>query len=258
MNGTLIPERWEQILDMLDAQGGATVEEMAEVLGVSASTIRRDLAGIQRKGLIKRTRGGAMPQSHVRVGLTLADSRRLNPEEKEIIGEAAALFVKNDDTVMIDGGFTTYQVARNIQANNLTVITNSLDVAQTLAGRKDITLIVIGGELSVETGTNLGSFAQNQVEMLWADKAIIGTDAVSPEHGVSSPNPMTADTKKSMVASSRELIVVADHTKLGRFSPYRVASCEQINILVTDSQADPVIVDAFRDHGVEVVVASMK
>lgn len=256
MGSTIVPERWERILDIIDTQGLATVEQIAEATNVSASTVRRDLAGINERGLIRRTRGGAMPQSHIRTGATLAESRKSNPSEKEIIGRAAAALVHDDDTLLFDGGFTTYQVARQLQAKQLTIISNSLDVIQVMAGREGVTLIVIGGELSVVTGTNLGPKTAEEIGQFWADKAILGADAVSPTNGLSSPNLLTAQTKKAMIEASRELIIVADHTKLGRFSPYRVADCGSIRTLVTDDKADPEILQAFRNLGVEVLVAA--
>lgn len=255
MNGVFIPERWERIIDMVKLQGRASVEEIAQSLGVSPTTVRRDLARIHEKGLIKRTRGGAAPSQHVRVGPTLAESRLINPSEKDIIGKAASGLVSDDDTLMIDGGFTTYQVARHIQSTNLTVITNSLDVAQILATRESIIVITIGGELNPVTGTLTGPVAEQQILGYWADWAILGADAVSPGEGLTSPNPLTAQTKKAMIQSSHCLIVVADHTKLGRFAPHRVAPCSAIGTLVTDDKADPGIVEAFRNAGVNVIVA---
>lgn len=256
MGSAIVPERWEHILDIIDTQGGATVDQIAEATNVSASTVRRDLAGIHERGLIRRTRGGAIPQSHIRTGATLAESRRINPAEKEIIGRLAATLVCDDDTLLFDGGFTTYQVARHLQARQLTIITNSLDVIQVVAGRDSVTLIVIGGELSVVTGTNLGPKTAEEIGQFLADKAILGADAVSPTNGLSSPNLLTTQTKKAMIEASRELIVVADHTKLGRFSPYRVADCDSIKTLVTDDKADPEMIKAFRNLGVEVLVAT--
>jgi len=255
MNGRIIPERWEQIINLVDAQGSATVEQIALALDISPTTVRRDLARINRKGLIKRTRGGATAFPHVRVGPTIAESRRLNPTEKEWIGRAASLLVNDDDTLMIDGGFTTYQVARHIMAANLTVITNSLDVAREMASREQVTLLMIGGEMSATTGTNTGPMAEHQIMQYWSDVAILGADAVSPDEGLTSPNPLTAQTKRAMIQSSHRLVVVADYSKLGRFSPYRVASCEQIDTLVTDCRADPSVVESFRNAGVEVILA---
>ena len=198
----------------------------------------------------------AAPGRHARTGPTLSESRRTNAAEKELIGRAAAGLVTPDDLLMVDGGFTTYQVARHIEAKGVTVITNSFDVVQALMARNDVTLIMIGGEVSVVTGTTVGPATEAYLTQLNANKAILGADAVSPEEGLSSPVSSTAQTKKAMIACSRELVVVADHTKLGEFSLYRVAPVSAISTLVTDDKADEKVLDGFRNAGVEVIVAS--
>lgn len=205
--------------------------------------------------MIKRTRGGAAPLPHVRVGPTIAESRRTNPKEKQWIGRTAASLVSDDDTIMIDGGFTTYQVAQNMTARNLTIITNSLDVAQAMVGREEVVLLMIGGELTATTGTNTGPMSEHQIRQYCANTAILGADAVSPEEGLTSPNPLTAQTKTAMIRASQRLIVVADHTKLGRFAQHRVVPSADIDILITDAEADPSVVEAFRAMGVEVITA---
>jgi DeoR family fructose operon transcriptional repressor len=192
----------------------------------------------------------------VRVGPTLAESRKLNPADKEIIGRVAAELVEPDDILMIDGGFTTYQVARQITAANISVVTNSFDVAQALVGREGVTLVILGGELSVSTGTTIGPTTEQQILQLGADKAILGADAISPDEGLSSPIALTSQTKKAMISRSREVIIVADHTKLGKVALYGVAPVESITTLVTDIGADQSMLDEFRAAGIEVIVAS--
>ena len=255
MRTIVIPERWERIIDLVEEQGGASIEQIAQALGVSEATARRDLARIRERGLIERTRGGAAPAPRPRIGRTLAESRSINPSEKEAIGRVAAGMIEPGDTLMVDGGFTTYQVARHISAPDVTVVTNSFDVAQALAGRPDVTLIIIGGELNPVSGTTVGPLTERQITELAADKAVLGADAVSPEDGLTSPKSFTAQTKRAMIERSRRLIVVADYSKLGRSTLYRVAPAEAISTLITDDKADPAIVETFRAAGVEVIVA---
>lgn len=255
MNGAMITERWEKILDLVDRHGTVTVEEVSRELGVSMATVRRDLARVHQKGLIERTRGGAAAAPKVRMYHTLAESRRIHPEEKERVGRAAAGLVNAGETLMIDGGFTTYQVARHIAAGRVTVVSNSFDVAQALVGRDDVTLLFIGGTLNLVTGTTVGPNTHEQILALWADKAILGADAVSPTQGLSSPHPDAAQTKRSMIRRSGRLIVVADHSKLGGSMLYHVAPVQAIATLVTDDGAEPAVLEAFRAAGVEVRVA---
>lgn len=188
--------------------------------------------------------------------MTLSESRSTNPTEKELIGRVAATLVKPGDTLMMDGGFTTYQVACQIKAGDISVVTNSLDVAQVLARRADVKLVLLGGDVDAATGTVLGPMAEANVRRFWADKAILGADALRPDVGLTSPNPMTAQTKRVMVECAREVIVVADYSKLCRSALHRVAPTDAITTLVTDDQAEEAVLDEFRAAGVEVIVAS--
>ena len=256
MNGVFLPDRWEEIINFIEENGNVTVEEIAEKLKISPATARRDIVKIHEKGLISRTRGGAAPGPYLRAGQTIAESRKVNPEEKEIIGKAASKLVKNGDVIMVDGGFTTYQAVRYIEARPLTVVTTSVDVVQALARRDDVKLVVVGGELNMLVGATAGPAAEQQILGLMADKAILGADALSPEHGLSCSGPLIAQNKKAMIARSREIIVLADHTKLGVVALYNVVQPDKINILVTSDKADKDILDAFRKSGVEVITAS--
>ncbi|MDO8587305.1 MAG: DeoR/GlpR family DNA-binding transcription regulator [Armatimonadota bacterium] len=256
MQGTILPERWERIIELVENQGRASVEEIAQTLGVSRPTVRRDLTSIQRRGLIRRLRGGAERSEVARPAITLADSRRVNPVEKELIGRVAAGLVRPGDCVMLDGGFTTYQVARHLPVGDLTVVTNSLDVAQAIATRKDVSLVVLGGLLLVESGATSGPTTESQIAELAADKAILGANAFSPEDGLFADMQLVAEVKKAMIRSCSEIIVVADASKLGKSALYRAAPLDAIGTLVTDDRADEAALEEIRQAGVKVVVAS--
>jgi len=256
VNSALIPDRWEKILEMVAERGEASVDDISQSLGISFPTARRDLAQLSDRGLISRTRGGAAPAPGVRVGSTLAESRRVNPAEKELIGRAAARMIEPGDCVMIDGGFTTYQVARHITARDVTVITNSLDVANALAGRPAIMLVVLGGELLAVSGTTVGPATERQALEMVADKAFLGANAISVRDGLCSDNQLTTATKRAMIERSKRVIVVADYSKLGGSALYRVAPIERINSVISDDRADPNEVEQLREAGVDVLVAA--
>lgn len=256
MKRVILPERWERVIDLVQERGRVSVEEIAQTLGISAPTVRRDLARIQQRGLVRRTWGGAEPSPRVIPGITFAESRRVHPAEKELIGRVAAGMVESGDCVMVDGGYTTCQLARHLEATPIKVVTNSLDVAQAVANRRDMTLVLLGGEWLPESGTTVGPTTQRQLEDLHADKAFLGANAFSIEGGMGADVELTAQTKKTMIAKAREVIVVADHSKLGASALYRVAPVEAITTLVTDDQADPELLAALRQAGVEVVVAA--
>jgi DeoR family fructose operon transcriptional repressor len=241
---------------MVDTRGGASVEEIGRTLGISVATVRRDLARIEARGLVERTRGGATPSQNVALGPTIAESRRVNPAEKEAIGREAARLVNDGDTLMLDGGFTTFQVARHIASKNVSVVTKSFDVVQALLSKDDVSVVMVGGEFDRVSGTAVGSMTNKSLAGFSVAKAILGADAVSVEAGLCSPTPLTADTKKSMNDCAHQLIVVADHSKLGKFALYQVAALGAIDTLVTDDKADVGLLEAFREAGVEVIVAS--
>lgn len=255
-NIAMIPERWEQIIQMIEKQGGATVEEIGRALGISDATVRRDLVRIEGRGLITRTRGGASPLQHIRVGTTIAESRHINPEIKERIGLTAARLISDGDTVIFDGGFTTCQVARHLTASNVSVVTNSIDVVEALLHKTGVRIILIGGEVSRTSGTAVGPQTEMQLAQIQATKAILGADALSLEAGLCSPDPQTAQTKRTMTGCARELIVVADHTKLGKYATYKATPMEEINTLVTDSEAPAELIEAFKQAGIRVIISS--
>ena len=252
-----VGERWRKIVDLVRREGRASVRGIAHALGVSVATVRRDLAAMESRGLIQRVRGGAEPCPGVHTGLTISESRHRRPDEKERIGRAAARMIRGGDCVMMDGGFTTYQAARQIGASDppVTVVTNSFDVIQAVATRSDVSLVGVGGEMLAASGSFVGPFAERQVRDLAADKAFLGANAICPTDGLAADHPLTAEIKRLMIERSREVIVVADHTKLGRSAFCRAAPIDAIDTIVTDDQADPGVLDAFREAGVAVIVA---
>jgi len=251
----LMPDRWQAVLDLVNRDGAATIDEIGRQLGVSPATVRRDLNRIQARGLITRRRGGASAVEQVREGAALAESRRLHPERKERIGRTAAALVRPGETIFLDGGYTTYQVARHLEASDVNVITNSADVVRILATRNGIRLIVIGGEFNRRSGSSVGPGTVRQIESFCADRAILGVDCLSPDNGLTAAGAEFGEVKRAMLERSRELVIVADHSKLNRFSLYRWGAVEDIDLLVTDAEGDPAALDDLRASGVQVTLA---
>ena len=255
METLFVPERWDRIVELLDRQGRATVEELAGMLSVSTATIRRDLREMQDRGVITRTRGGAIRGGQVGFDRSLAESRELLVSEKEKIGKLAASLVESGDTVMLDGGFTTYQVARHIAAGSVTIVTNALDIVSAVITKPDVEVVVVGGMLRMHGGTTVGPTAERELSQLMADKAIIGINAISATHGLSTPNPLVAEIKQVMLRQSREVIVVADHSKFGAVALCEVAPIDAIDKIVTDAGATVEQIKPFLDAGIEVLIA---
>jgi DeoR/GlpR family transcriptional regulator of sugar metabolism len=256
MRTTLIPDRWQRIIDIVALGQGAAVSQLAAEIGASEATIRRDLRRIGNLGLIQRTRGGAEPVSDVALMRNYDSSLESRSADKLAIGRCAAVLLVPGETIMMDGGATTLQVARHLPQGAFTVVTTSLDIANVLSRRADVRLVLVGGDVNTLIGTTTGPTAQEQILQMGANKAVLGADAISPENGISSPSSLTAGNKRAMVLRSREVIVVADSSKIGRFALYHVPHVEKIKVLVTDARAPSEIVQQFRSAGITVIIAA--
>ncbi len=254
-NELFVPERWDKIRAVLDHKGRATVEELADLFGVSRSTIRRDLLEMHQRNLLLRTRGGAVRAQMVAFDRPITESGAINVEVKERIGRAAAELISKGETVMLDAGSTTYQVVRHLQAPDITLVTNSFDAAVAAMSRPDTDVLMVGGIVRSHGGATVGPTAEDQIALFKADTAILGMNGVSPDEGLTTPNLLVAQVKRAMVAQSRRLIVVADHTKLGVSALCKVAAMQDAEILITDEEADTDITAAIKDLGVEVIIA---
>ena len=251
----LVPERWDRIRASLDQNGRVTVEELAERFCVSRSTIRRDLMEMHERSLLIRTRGGAVRSQMVSFDRPLVESGAVNVEAKEKIGRTAAELISVGETIMLDSGATTSRVVANLQASNITLVTNSFAAATIAMSKPEVELIMIGGMVRSHGGATIGPTAEDQTLLFKADTAILGINGISAYAGLTTPNLLVAQMKRAMIRQSKRLIVVADHTKLSATALCVVAPIQAVSILVTDDQADPDMVNDIRNAGVEVIVA---
>jgi len=251
-----VPERWDKIRTVLDQKGRATVEELADLFGVSRSTIRRDLLEMHEQNLLLRTRGGAVKAHMVAYDRPVTESGTINMDLKDKIARAAAEFISPGETVMLDAGSTTSQVVKHLHASSLTLVTNSFDAVISAMSKPEIDLLMVGGLVRSHGGATIGPTAEDQIRLFKADTAVLGMNGVSPDDGLTTPNLLVAQVKREMIAQSNRLILVADHTKLGVSALCKVAPMDTVEVLVTDEHADPEVLDAIRALGVQVVVAS--
>ena len=170
----LAETRRHRLLDLITRQGYATLDELVKVLGVSESTIRRDLEALDLSGSIKRTHGGAVYTGEVRSMPAFDERTGTAAAEKRAIGQAAAALVEDGDTVLLDGGTTTLEVARALVGRQVQVVTNSLPIAQLLASSPQTDLILIGGYVYPRTGVALGPLAIATMRTIRVRKAIFG------------------------------------------------------------------------------------
>ncbi len=255
--GLLVTERRNRIVQMVREQGRATVEALATRFATSVVTIRADLAALQEAGLLQRTHGGALRQrdddDH-----PLSVKRTLHHAEKVRIGKVAAGLIQDGDTIILDSGTTTAEIAKQIgklELRSINVITNALNIASLLADVPFVRLIVPGGILRPESNCLAGHMAEAALAALQADRLFLGADGIDPERGVMTPHLAEAQLNARMIAISRQVIAVADSSKLMRRNISLIARVDELHMLITDSGAKADVVAELTRRGVDVRLA---
>lgn len=245
-------ERRARLVEHLRADGRVSVAELAGGLGVTPSTIRRDLQRLAREGRLVRTYGGAaLPAA----GLLPA---RFDParEAKRQIARVAATFVQDGTTVAIGSGSTALEFARQLVERRLTVITNALDVANVLLDRPGIELIVLGGVVRPRMHSMLGHLAEMATQELRADTLFMGIGAVSVGQGLMNDSVPEILIDRALRRMARSIIVLADASKFEQVAPGFVFGLEEVDVLVTDGAIKPELLAAIRGHSnLRVIVA---
>ncbi len=229
----LAETRRRLLLDLIARQGFATLDELVKALAVSESTVRRDLEALDLGGRVKRTHGGAVYAGEGRGLPAFEDRAATATAEKQAIGRQAAALLDDGDTVLLDGGTTTLEVARALIGRPMQVVTNSLPIAQLLAASTPIDLILIGGYVYPRTGVALGPMAIAAMQGIRVTKAILGAGGIVAE-GIYNHNLLLVETERQMMSCGQEVMIVADHTKFGRLSLARLCGLEEVGHLVVD------------------------
>src|SRR3954447_270846 len=229
----LAETRRRLLLDLVARQGFATLDELVRALEVSESTVRRDLESLDLSGAVKRTHGGAVFVGEVRSLPAFDDRATTAALEKRAIGQATAALLDDGDTVLLDGGTTTLEVARALLGRPMQVVTNSLPIAQLLASSTPIDLILIGGYVYPRTGVALGPLAVATMQGIRVRKAILGAGGIVAE-GIYNHNLLLVETERQMMACGQDVLIVADHTKFGRQALVRLCGLEEVGQLVVD------------------------
>jgi DeoR/GlpR family transcriptional regulator of sugar metabolism len=250
--------RQEYILRRLQETGSVSIEDLCVTLAASIATIRRDLEDLEKRSLLRRTRGGAVPIGPLfyepfRHDASFQDKLNSFAEEKRRIAIAAAALVQTGQTVALSGGTTTTEVVRSLQSlSGITIITNTVNVAMELSNRKDIEVIVTGGCLRGNWFTLIGPLANAAAEMLFADIMFIGVDGIDAQQGLTCTNAAEAEVLRHLVRHSKSKVVVADHSKLGATSQFLLCAASEIDHLITDSGASDAAVSPFKKLGIAV------
>lgn len=249
-------ERQNNIVILLSRQGRLSVADIVGQFGVSEATARRDLEALAEQGKLQRVHGGALAVKQAPPELPILQREQEQVFEKQRIGQAAAALVRDGETVFLGSGTTVLEVARSLRARqNLTVITNSLPVMNALVNVPGITLISLGGMLRPSELSFIGHITEQALAEVRADKVIIGVHAISLEDGLTNDYLPETMTDRAILRAGREVIVVADHTKINAVATAFLAPLTSIHTFVTDRQAPPDFVAALRERDITVHLA---
>jgi DeoR/GlpR family transcriptional regulator of sugar metabolism len=250
-------ERQAQLVRLIEQEGRISVAQICERFGVSQATARRDLETLSDQGAIQRVHGGAIALRRAAPEEPILQRGHDQEAEKECIGRVAADLIQDGETVFLGSGTTVLKVAQNLVKRKLTVITNSLPIINLMAGKENITLVALGGMLRDSELSFIGHIAVQALQEVRADKVVIGTRAISLEHGLTNDYLPETLTDRAILQIGREIIVAADHTKFGVVSTAFLAPLNAIHTIVTDSGTDPGFIAALREQGIKVRVAEV-
>lgn len=232
----LAQERRQRVLDLVSQRGFIALSALAQSINASESTIRRDLDYWHERGVLQRTHGGAM---YVGDGATLPALEERSShqiEEKRQIARAAAERIRDGDSVLLDGGTTTLEVARLLVGRPLQVVTNSLPIANLFASSRETDLVVLGGYVSPKTGVALGPLAIRMMEDVHVRQTLLSVSGITAK-GFFNSNGLLVDTERQMMRCADQVIVVADHTKIGRQALAFLCELAAVDALITDGGA---------------------
>lgn len=248
-------ERRTKILELIEKHGQVAVADLSRRFKTSEVTIRNDLKALHKRGLVHRAHGGAVKVATVSVDPSLKIKEELHADEKRRIGAAAAALIHDGESIILDSGTTTQQIARQIKhKRDLKVITNGINIALELLSAKDIQLILLGGVVRQNSFSAVGHFAEDMLKQLSADKLFLAVDACDVEFGLSTPNLEESQVNQAMVGIAKETILVADSSKFGKRSLSRIVPLQSINTIITDRALPEETQEELRSHNVKLIL----
>ena len=249
-----IASRHQTILNKLDKEGTVQVLALCKELNVSAVTIRKDLKLLEDKGLLFRSHGGASRTNPYINERPVNEKEHIRSDEKDRIGKAAAQLITDDNAIIIASGTTVLALARHIQPNGqLTAITASLNVALELNKHAELEVLQLGGTLRKSSFSVTGPYGEGMLNHFSCNKLFLGIDGLDPEFGLTTTSLQEAHLNQKMMAAAQKIIVLADSSKFGRRGFGKICDLEEIDQIITDSDAPDHYVRTIRDRGVEIL-----
>lgn len=253
----LVAERRERVLELVGKSGFARLAELASGIGVSESTLRRDLDYWEGRKRLKRTHGGAMVVGDAESLPALEERSATRPLEKRQIAAAAAARIRDGETVLLDGGTTTLELAKLLVGRPLQVVTNSLPVAQLLAASRETDLVLLGGYVYPRTGVALGPLTMKQLADVRVHRAVMSVSGITAA-GLFNSNLLLVETQRGIMKCADEVVVVADSSKFGRSALVHLCELAAIDTLVSDGRVPPEYRRLLKAAGVRLVAANGK
>lgn len=252
----LAEPRRKRMLAWLQEEGSARVRDLAEAFGVSEVTVRQDLERLEQDGHVVREHGGAYLKSVPEQVKAMALQHLVNMDAKRRIGRAAAALINDGETIILDSGSTTTELAMNLgDREHLTVITNALNIALILGAMPTISVHMPGGQFKAPTLSLSGERSADYFKGLFAQKLFLATAAVSFDAGLTFPAIADITVKRAMIECASQIFLVADSTKIGRTSFSSLGNIELVHTLITDDGITDEDRQRFIDRGIEVIVA---
>lgn len=251
-------ERKKEIIDLLKENAKLLVPDLCAHFQVSPATIRNDLRELENKGLLKRTHGGAISNFKARYEPNSYQKEVEFLEAKKAIARYAVQFVEDGDTIAIDTGTTTLEFVKLLSSKKqLTVVTNDMEIARYLETLSDANIIITGGLIRKDFHCSVGPIAIHSLGELFVDKAFIGTNGITLEEGLTTPDITQAEVKKAMINIASEVIVLCDSSKFGNKAFAKVAPISKVNRVITDKGIATRMLKDFQSKDILIDVANV-
>ncbi len=250
----LVEERRQRVLDLVSQRGFVALTDLAQTIDVSESTLRRDLDYWHKQGVLRRTHGGAIFVGDAAALPALEERSASQLDEKSAIARTAAARIQDGDTILLDGGTTTLEVARLLVGRSLQIVTNSLPIASLFAASRETDLVILGGYVYPKTGVALGPLTIRMMEDIHVHQLIMSCGGITSK-GLFNSNLLLVETQRQMMRCADEVVVVADHTKIGRQALAFLCNLADIDTLIVDSQLNAAQRELLKQNDVRLFLA---
>ena len=248
-------ERRQEIVEQTNAVGKVDVAELAEKYQVSTVTIRNDLNSLDKKGLVVRSRGGAVMNSRIAKELSVKEKHCEHLSVKQKLAAVAVSLINDGESIILDSGTTTEEIAKRLHAHkNLVVMTNGLNIATELAATQDTEVIITGGTLRKKSLSFYGRQAESSLSNLRFDKVFLGVDGIDEKAGLTTHFEHEANLNRMMCDISKEVIAVTDSSKFNRNGFYIISSLDAIDTLLTDSRIPQSYKDYLEEKRINLII----